>query len=119
MRLLTAAALVAFAPATSFAFAPMGDVGQQVRGVSSAPVVEVGGCDWQSKRCGKRNRGARNWVGVYQRNNADVDIRSGWRSRNDVSIDQRNRADVDIDSGRNSRNSVWIQQSNEANVNIR
>ena len=119
IRLLMTAALVASAPSLSFAFGPMPDLGQQVRGVSSAPVVEVGGCNWHPKRCGARNRSARNSVGIYQNNYADVDVRSRWRNRNDVSIDQRNQADVDIDAGRNSRNNVWIQQSNDANVRIR
>src|SRR3712207_5775512 len=94
MRLLMAAALVASVPSVSFAFGPMPDVGQQVRGVSSAPLVEVGCKRRHSKRCGAMNR-----VDVFQRNNANVDIRSRRGDRNDVFIDQRNRADVDIDSG--------------------
>jgi hypothetical protein len=119
MRKLALAALVAFAPATSFAFGPMMDIGQQVREVSSAPVLEVGGCKRHWKHCGKRKRGARNRVDIDQRNYADVDIHSGYKSRNDVYIDQRNQAYVDIDTGYKSRNDVYIQQSNDAYVNIR
>ncbi len=110
MKKIALAALVAFAPATSFAFAPM-DIGQQVRGAASASVVEVGGCKWHKKNCGKKNR-----VDIRQRNNANVDIQSKWPARNDVFIDQRNQADVDI---RGSKNNVYIQQSNDANVSIR
>ena len=101
MRKLALAALVAFAPATSFAFGPMSDIGPQMRGVSAAPVVEVGGCNPHWDRCGKknrkaRNRGARNRVDIDQNNYADVDIRSGQRGRNDVDIDQSNDANVNI-----------------------
>lgn len=110
MRKFVLAALVAFAPATSFAFAPM-DVGHQVREFSSATVMEVGGCKSHGKRCHTRNR-----VDIYQRNHADVDVQSRSRSRNDVFIDQRNRADVIING---ARNDVYIQQSNDANVRIR
>lgn len=110
MRKFALAALVAFAPATSFAFAPM-DIGQQVRGVSSTAVMEVGGCKWHKRGCDGRNR-----VGIHQRNRANVDIQAKRRNRNDVMIDQRNWADVDV---RGSRNNVYIQQSNEANVSIR
>ena len=110
MRRFALAALAAFAPATSFAFAPLSDIGQQVRSVSPAAIVEVGGCNWN------RPCGARNQVGIWQRNRADVDIRSNRRSRNEVFIDQRNHADVDV---RGRRNEVYIQQSNDANVNIR
>ena len=96
MRKLALAALVAFAPATSFAFGPLSDIGPQMRGVSAAPVVEVGGCNPHWDRCGKKNRRARNRVDIDQNNYADVDIRSGKRSRNDVYIDQSNDANVDI-----------------------
>lgn len=111
MKKFALAALVAFAPATSFAFAPMGDIGQQVRGVSSAPVLEVGGCKWKKKNCHTKNQ-----VDIWQRNNANVDIRSKRGSRNEVYVDQYNDANVDI---RGSRNEVYIQQSNDANVSIR
>jgi hypothetical protein len=97
MRKLALAAVVAFAPATSFAFGPMVDIGPQVRGVSTAPVIEVGGCNSHWGHCGKKKR----------------------RARNRVDIDQSNYADVDIHSGKRSRNNVYIQQSNDAYVNIR
>ena len=133
MRKLALAALVAFAPATSFAFGPMVDIGPQVRGVSTAPVIEVGGCNSHWEHCGKKKRRARNRVDIYQNNYADVDIHSGYgcnshwghcgkkkrRARNRVDIDQSNYADVDIHSGKRSRNNVYIQQSNDAYVNIR
>ena len=117
MRLLAFATVVALVPATSFAFTPMADIGQLVR-AGSTGVVDVG-CKWQkrNKHCGGEEYGARNRVGIYQRNDANVDIGSGWR--NDVFIDQRNQADVDIDSGPNSQNDVYIYQYNKANVHIR
>jgi hypothetical protein len=95
----------------------MPDIGQQVR-AGSTGVVEVG-CKWhkKNKNCGVENHGARNRVGIHQRNDANVDIQSGWR--NDVVIDQRNQADVDINSGQNSQNDVYIYQYNKANVHIR
>ena len=133
MRKLALAALVAFAPATSFAFGPMSDIRPQMRGVSTAPVVEVGGCNPHWAHCGKKNRRARNRVDIDQNNYADVDIssdygcNSNWDhcgkrkrgARNRVDIDQNNYADVDIRSGKRSRNDVYIDQSNDANVNIR
>ncbi len=116
MRTLAFATLLAFAPATSFAVTPMADLGQQVRGASST-VVEVGCRGQKKKNCGMKNQGARNRVGIAQRNDANVDIQSKWR--NDVFIDQSNEADVDINSGQNSQNDVYIYQQNKANVHIR
>ena len=80
---------------------------------TSAPVVEVG-CKGHKKRCGGKS--ARNRVGINQRNEANVDSRSGAGSRNEVYIDQRNQADVETYG---SQNDVWIQQYNKANVHIR
>ena len=117
MRKYALAALVAFNPATTLAFVPMADIGQQVRAVSSSPVMEVG-CKSQ-KNCRGKNRGSNNWVGINQGNEANVNSRSQLGSRNGVYIDQRNQADVGIDAGQNSQNDVYIYQRNKANVHIR
>ena len=115
MRKFVLAALVAFTPATSFALAPLAEVGQ--RAVSAAPLIEVG-CKWKKKKgCNGDNHGAQNRVRIEQRNDANVGIESG--GPNNVLIDQRNQADVDINGGQNSPYEVYIYQQNKANVHIR
>ena len=115
MRKFALAALVAFTPVTSFAFAPLAEVGQ--RTVSAAPLIEVGCKSKKKKGCNGDNHGAQNRVRIEQGNDASVDIESGWP--NNVLIDQRNQADVGISGGQDSQNEIYIYQQNKANVHIR